>query len=143
MYFIKKKKQKRKAKYNISNCQKALCQISGQAVTECFSRYPKLLPPNISWKNYNLDSFMALCATQKVNAWRKKGGEIEHKKVFFAGFFSYSSKSSVQMEKFIYKLQKTVTYHYYQQHPQFGILQVYPDPFLIGKSFLAAFRGRL
>lgn len=60
---------------------------------------------------------MALCATQKVNAWRKKGGEIEHKKVFFAGFFSYSSKSSVQMEKFIYKLQKTVTYHYYQQHP--------------------------
>lgn len=54
------------------SARKPFPQISGQAVTECSNRYPKVLPPNISWKNYHLNSFMTLCATQKVNAWRGK-----------------------------------------------------------------------
>lgn len=74
--------KKNKAKYDISNCQKVLPQISGQAVTECSNRYPKLLPPNISWKNYHLNSFMTLCATQKVNAGREEKKKKEEKTAY-------------------------------------------------------------
>lgn len=147
MFFIRRKKKK-KAKYDISNCQKALPQIFGQAVTECSNRYPKLLPPNISWKNYNLNSFMTLCVTQKVNAQRKikkmRGrGEIEHTKVFFIHFFSFVVTITSKMKSFICKLQQALIYHNYQQKMQFDTLQIYPNAFLITKGFIASFRERL